>query len=302
MNDELKDFINQVTRACVTCTAISDKPISFSVRRPDEIVFNQQLLIDIMYFNSKPILHVADRGTRFSAARYLRKADAQTVWNTFVQSWSSLYIGYPESILTDQGSVFMSKEWNRMCLVSDIKVQSTGIEGHNSLNAGESLHASLRRFLRRLEMDHPDLKPDFALSIAVHVMNCTVNAEGLCPMLLVFGVTPSLPDVTRVMPSHVERATAIRNARAESAKVVAQQRVARALAARPPNATDSTIKAGDMAYVYRERPRKWIGPLPCIHRDGKKVVVAQDQTPKSFNLSQVKKADTDVPIHIRMFS
>ena len=171
LEDNNRSLVNEITHACTTCTAISENPVSFSVRTPHDIKFYQQLLIDIMYFKNRPILHIVHRGTRFSVAKYLRKVDAKTVWykwnvyhtvlasafKNFVQTWSFLNVGKPESIVTDEGSVFMSEEWKGMRLVSDIMLRATGIESHNPLNSGESLHTSFRRILRRLEHDHPDL-------------------------------------------------------------------------------------------------------------------------------------------------
>lgn len=295
MNEDTREFIESIARSCTTCAEISDRPISFSVRMPDDVVFNQELLIDIMYKDKRPILHIVDRGTRFSAAKYLKKADAKTVWNTFIQLWSTMYIGHTRSILTDQGSVFMCAEWKGVCRVCNIEPKSTGIESHNSLNEGESLHASLRRILNRLENDFPELNPEIALSLAVQALNSTANVDGLCPMLLVFGVQPSFPDVVTVQPSHVQRFMAMKAARDEYAKVIAAQRVARALRTRPPAAADSNIVAGDMVYVYREKPKKWIGPLPCVYRDGKQVILSVNGVAKAFNISQVKRAPLENP-------
>lgn len=150
----------------------------------------------------------------------------------------------------------MGAEWKGMCNVSEISIAATGIESHNSLNAGEALHASLRRILDRLEHDHPDLKPEVALSLAVHAMNCTVNADGLCPMLLFFGVPPSIPGFMKNLPTHVERAMVLRTARAQYEKIVSARRVQRGLRTRPPSVVDADIQSGDIVYVYREKPKR----------------------------------------------
>lgn len=110
LEQETKSLIEEITKACGTCAEISDRPITFSVRTPDDIRFSQELLIDMLYFNNRPMLHVIDRGTPFSPAKYPRRAHPKTLWNMLVQAWSFLYVGHPESILTDQGSVFRSKE------------------------------------------------------------------------------------------------------------------------------------------------------------------------------------------------
>ena len=37
----------------------------------EHVQFNERLLIDIMYLDSKPVIHIVDEGARFSAARFL---------------------------------------------------------------------------------------------------------------------------------------------------------------------------------------------------------------------------------------
>jgi hypothetical protein len=71
LSSETKGLIQNITQACSTCAEYSTKPICFSVRTPDDVVFNQKLLLDIMYINTRPILTIVDRGTRFLAARFI---------------------------------------------------------------------------------------------------------------------------------------------------------------------------------------------------------------------------------------
>lgn len=63
----------------------------------------------------RPVLHVADACTKFQSATFLPFLDATTISNTFVKMWSAMYISFPESMLTDQGSVFVSKKWEYNC-------------------------------------------------------------------------------------------------------------------------------------------------------------------------------------------
>lgn len=295
MNEETRTLIDAVTKSCHTCQRISIRPLSFSIRINDELAFNQELLLDIMYYNSRPILHIVDAGTHFSAARFLPNADSTTVWTTFVQCWSNAYIGHPESMLTDQGSVFISQQWSGLCRAADIQLRHTGIEAHNSLNAGETLHAPLRRILRKMHDEHPELSDEHALSLAVYAMNATTNERGLCPMLLVFGVLPKIPEVARVLPCHVDRIKAMHTARQEYNKIIAERRVRQGLKAAPPSAASAAITPGDMVYVWREGPRCWMGPVPVLDRNGKDCTVLLNQTPKSFNITQLKPARVSNP-------
>jgi hypothetical protein len=295
ISSDTRDLIEEITKACSSCSEYSSRPLHFSVRSPDDVVFNQELLIDVMYIENRPVLHIVDRGTRFSAARFLAKVDTETVWTTFVRAWSSLYIGFPHSMLTDQGSVFMSRTWRGMCAVADISLRHTGVESHNSLNVGESLHGPLRRIYLRVHDSHPGLTTELCLAISVKAMNDTFNADGLCPTLLVFGVAPRVPNAEFVLPNNVERFRAMQLARAEYAKIVAQQRTRKAANAKPPS--NEHIGGGDMVYVYREKPQKWVGPVKCLYRDEKLVLVAMGTgAPVAFNVSQVKRAPIDDPI------
>jgi hypothetical protein len=114
---ETRAQLDGIQKACKTCTNCSPRPQHVQVTiDPDRIVFNNEIITDLMYLESKPVLHVVDRGTTFSSANFLYSSDRITVWNTFVQCWTSMYFGFPDSILTEQGSVFQSDDWNNACL------------------------------------------------------------------------------------------------------------------------------------------------------------------------------------------
>jgi len=81
---------------------------------PRQSFFNQEVRLDIMFLDGAAVLHTIDVGTNFSATRFIERQDTATIWNTFLRAWSTMYIGYPESMLTDQGSVFMSEEWEML--------------------------------------------------------------------------------------------------------------------------------------------------------------------------------------------
>ena len=67
-----------------------------------------------------------------------------------MQAWANVYIGMPESMPTDHGSMLVSDEWRFACDSYNIELVHTGIESHNSLNAGETYHAYLRRIYMKV--------------------------------------------------------------------------------------------------------------------------------------------------------
>jgi hypothetical protein len=49
--------------------------VTFQVRFPDDVIFNKELRLDLMTIYGRPVLHIIDTGTKFSAARFLAGQD-----------------------------------------------------------------------------------------------------------------------------------------------------------------------------------------------------------------------------------
>jgi hypothetical protein len=92
--------------------------------------------------------------------------------------------------------VFVSAQFAEKCARSDIFLEHTGTESHNSLGSGETYHSTLRRVYKKVAEDHPSLAPPDRLLCAVSALNSLAGPDGLVPMLLVFGSLPRLPGVT----------------------------------------------------------------------------------------------------------
>lgn len=107
-------------------------------------------------------------------------------------------------------------------MVFGIKLRATGIEGHNSLNAGESLHSILPITFSKVEREHSDMEPEGSLSIAVYSMICNVNESGLYARLVVCGTMRPIPSIFKVLPSHVEIMRAMKTARSEYSNLLAK--------------------------------------------------------------------------------
>ena len=53
----------------------------------------------------RPVLHIVDRGTHFSAAVFLDREDAVSIWNSFGSCWVSIYVGFPIVVTHDYGII-----------------------------------------------------------------------------------------------------------------------------------------------------------------------------------------------------
>lgn len=222
-------------------------------RFPDGVVFNERISLDLMYLSGDPVLHIVDVGTNFSAARFLTSADALTVWITFLHAWVTIYLGFPHEVLTDQGSVFTSKEWNARCKDAEVSIDNTGTESHNSLGKGETYHSILRRFYNKVKLTHPQLSKELRLSMALKALKDTAGPNGLVPTLLMFGVMPRIPPAPAAYPDTNARLEAMQAACDELEVINARARVRQALKKRPPPAASLVLSPCQPVYVYREK-------------------------------------------------
>ena len=103
-----------------------------------------------MYIDSRPVLHVVDEATRFSAAQFLTKVTTVNIWHALTTCWASIYTGMPNVITTDSGSQFR-EAFIDIASLHDVEVQTTGIESHNILGIGERYHEPLRNTYRKLK-------------------------------------------------------------------------------------------------------------------------------------------------------
>lgn len=106
---ETLSILQEISRYCDPCQRMATRPLTFPVTMPEGIIFSHQLAPDLMWINSNPVLYVLDTHTDFSAAQFLQGEDTESVWLAFITAWVSIYIGSPDSILTDQGSVLASE-------------------------------------------------------------------------------------------------------------------------------------------------------------------------------------------------
>lgn len=283
---QLKD----ITESCDTCQRLAKEPSRFRVSLPpDDIVFNRTVKLDIMFLEDEPALHIIDRDTSFSSAAFLSEGQtADHIWHVYMRLWVIPYIGFSQTMHTDQGTQFTSERWRNLLLAAGIRHEESGVESHNALGTGERYHAFLRQIYRKVRASHPQVSKEYALALAVRAMNETAGPKGLSPMLLVFGVSPRTPLSTKDLPEQRERMKALKTARIEMAKHVAKARISTAKHSNVPRAADADIKAGVDVLTYREGQNEWTGPFKVLSSDGKQVIVEVNGKQKVFSIDKVK--------------
>lgn len=291
-NKETLSRLEEVTATCDTCQRLAKEPTRFRVALPaEDIVFNRTVLVDLMWLESEPVLHVVDKDTGFNAGAFMRDGEtADAAWSLYLRIWVYPYAGHPDAMHTDQGPQLTSAKWRALLQAVGTKHIESGIESHNALGSGERYHAFLRQIYRRVRADHPTLAAEHALSLAVSAMNNTAGPAGLVPTLLVFGIVPRTAISPVDLPAQKVRLEAMRTARDEMRRTVARARLRAALRMRVPRAADADVAAGMAVLVFREKPvNSWVGPYTVIKADGKLVWIDVDGTAKLFSVDKVKQ-------------
>lgn len=138
------------------------------------------------------LLTLQDNLTKFSMAIPLRDQKAVTVSRKFVEEYMCIF-GLPESILTDQGTNFMSSVFKNMCKLLRIKKINTTAYHPESNGALENTHKTLVEYLRHF-VNESSSDWDEWIKFAIFTFNTTPHTStGYMPYELVFGFKPTIP-------------------------------------------------------------------------------------------------------------
>jgi Reverse transcriptase (RNA-dependent DNA polymerase) len=282
-------LLDDIAKSCRTCQHLSRKPYHFHVSIPGDCIFNQTVAMDLMWLEGRAVLHVVDTSLHFNSAAFLMAQTVEGIWTAFLDCWCTLYLGYPDKLRVDSGSVFTSTRFAEITGNAGISLQVSGVESHNSLGSGERYHEPLRRTYLKVRMDYPQIQPQLALRLAIKALNDTAGPEGLVPSLLVFGVLPRFPVSHTQLPDQQTRMAALSAARAEAETITAELRLRLASSKPVPAAATAIIEPGMQVLVHRDNSYAAVGPLRVVSVDQKQAWVIDDsgRTTK-FSISQLR--------------
>jgi hypothetical protein len=245
--------------------------VTFSSRLKGDAVFNRSIELDLCYMDSRPVLDITDKDTKYGASRFVRCSSknptAAQLWDIFVQAWALVDIGMPDVVTTDRGTQFTSRDFELALSYHGVNQQFTGVESHHSLGANERAHAVLRRVYLKTRHDHPNISQELALAYSQKAINETIGTDVLVPTLLVYGSMPCFRAAgldARLQPNS-ERFRCMDTARAEYTRIVNHQRVEQLLRTRVPPAADRQLHIGQHVFVWREKERKYCGPFAILN-------------------------------------
>ena len=275
MSATTKRILDDITNRCKACQTFARKPSTFQVSMPmDDIFFYHEIEVDLFWIDSKAVLHIIDRGTRYSVAKFVEKVSAEHLWNTIMDAWASLFTGFPQIISHDQGTYFTSDYFQSCCAEFGIVTKQTPTESHNYLALCERYHSIIRRVYQKIKSVHQGLPCEVILSLSVHAVNNTAVPDGIVPTLLVFGTMPRLPlpAFSSLPVPQEQRFEEMKTAREEMMSITAQRRIREALKAHTRKSQPFVPEEGQQVLVYREGTKRFEGPFIVHAYDNRKTV------------------------------
>ncbi|KAF4471164.1 Ribonuclease H [Fusarium albosuccineum] len=293
-----RDALEAIRKMCHYCQTkgSAGKRFRFTLKR--EADFNYEVIVDVMYLDNKPVLHIVDAGTSFQAARFLRSISAKETWEKLKECWIDAYLGPPDIISHDAGTNFDSAEFRAEAKLAGITINQIPVEAHWSIGKVERYHGPLRRAYEiiRSETKKAETSQEACLQMAVKAINDTSGPDGLVPTLLVFGAYPRISKDSPPTASQQQRAAAAAKAMTEVRKLRAAKEVREALNTRNGQDTSATLPEslplGSEVLVYREK-EKWTGPFKVLAVTESNVTVELDNGPATFRSTTIKPYHRD---------
>lgn len=191
---ETLKILQHISKSCNFCKRIRNAPKRFRVSfGAEHIRFNKQILMDRMYINEIPILHILDEGTHFPSARLLYFPTSLHFLHGRLSLFArpSFTLDFGIRILADQGSAFRPL-FVGMAGTSNVNNERAGIAAHTSLGIGEIYHQPFSQTCLKVMAEHPNSEPAAALARSVKAMSDALKPEDLFPSALVFGENPQV--------------------------------------------------------------------------------------------------------------
>ena len=291
-HDVKYEAIEMIRKFCHYCQIKGDAPKRFKFTLRDDADFNHEVIVDVMYLEGKPVLHLVDAATSFQAGKFLKSLSAKETWEALKQCWIDTYLGPPDVLTHDAGTNFASAEFRAEAKLAGITCHQVPVEAHWSIGKIERYHAPLRRAFEIIRAETRDaVSNDAALQMALKAVNDTAGQDGLVPTLLVFGAYPRVTTDSPPSPSQQQRAHAISKAMNDLRKKMAERRVRDALNTRNGPDTLKTLPLSlaldSEVRVYREK-KGWTGPFKVIAVTDNEVTIDTENGPASFRNTAVQ--------------
>ncbi|CAO4382312.1 unnamed protein product [Caenorhabditis nigoni] len=223
--NEMKQEISETLRTCEECQLRKIIPAFSHVvpmgtwevpKRPF-----QRVHVDVMgplpetIHGNRLIIVATDAFSKFAVARAIRDQTAETTIKFLIENLVSVH-GIPEEIVSDQGRNFISKTFEKICEILEMKHSMSPAYHHQTNGAVERLNRTLEEMLTLATSDPKNyLNWDEKLPLVIQSYNASYHSTvKYAPEYIVFGritVSPADIIINSVRPIYCDEGDMIEN-------------------------------------------------------------------------------------------
>jgi hypothetical protein len=258
------------------------------------------------------ILTLVDMATRFPEAVPLKSIDSVTVAEALIAIFSRM--GFPEQILSDNGSQFVSELMKQVFRLLAIRPVHTTPYHPQANGRVERFNGSLKKMLRRVSAERPKDWDRYIPSVLFAYREMPNESTGFSPFELMFGRAPRGPvDILKDVwtgqdvkeedgKSVYQYVFDLQNKLAETCRLArenAEKSSQKYTFYHDQKARLRTFKVGDQVLVllpdsHNKLLMKWLGPFRVISVRGpvNYLIAMDDRTCKVFHTNMLKLYET----------
>ena len=148
----------------------------------------------------KNVLVIVDHFTRYVQAYVTKNHTARTTARILYNNYFSVF-GFPQRLMSDQGTEFCRKVISAMCNLLGIKKIRTTPYHPQTNGSAERVHQTLQRMIGKLDPEKRKKWPYHIGSILIAYNATRSMVTGFSPYFLMFGRRPRLP-IDLLFPTH----------------------------------------------------------------------------------------------------
>lgn len=228
LDKSVKKNLKAIAKKCSTCSKHSPAPLRLKLTvGTDDPGFNLHVYVDTVFLNGRPLKHIVDEATHFSAAAILKSQSSHEIWKGILRLWVHTFLGPPKFLSFDQGSAYTFNEFKSYAEALGMKMRERPIETPGAIGVVEPYHGPLRAYFKKTRetLSGDQATDDEGVQMAVFSLNSTMGPKGLVPMLLVFGALPR-PARTTPAPTQLVAQRAMEEAKQAASHEQAKRQVA----------------------------------------------------------------------------
>ena len=210
--------LQYLTKYCEQCQKHSRSLGCFMFILKDDLDFNYNVIIDIIYIRGKRVFYLVDEVTHFQVGQWLINISAQHIWDQLRLCWIDTYLEAPDLITADASKQFMAQKFRQYVANMRIIIKNAPVKAHHSIDMVKRYHGPLRRVYFFITTEIPDIEPELAFQMFFKAIYDSVGPYGLALTLLVFGAYPRMSELDAPSVSITQRTIAMKKAMNEVRK------------------------------------------------------------------------------------